>query len=406
MAAVLRVGVLRLVGQPAASNGATKSLLNAKKFLPAVSQPACNITGKSFRGKPLERPKPFPYKEKPYNLLTSLYDKTTWRFDENSKIIVVDGPIAAGKSDFAKALADELEMLFMPEPTMDRIYINAYGYDLRQLDKDLPPNCRSFENKHFLTDPNNKQAGSFQFKMLWLRYGDYVDALCHLMSTGQGVVLERSVYSDFVFLETMYRFNYVSKNVRSYYNQILYHVMPELMKPHLVVYLDVPVAEVKNRIKKRNIDYEVNSKALTDDYLKTFESIYKQQYLKDISNHAELLVYDWSNYGEVEVVVEDIERIDFDRFEKNDSKLEDWRFWHEEDINAKRMMYSDKPHLMNYFNVPRLDCPELMWDADESAAWSKAWNSAPGNWYRLGYNSDLGDKDLLWKNKLELRNTL
>lgn len=404
MAAVLRVGVLRLVNQPATvSNGAVKNLLSTKQLLPAINQ-SCNITGKSFRGKPLDRPKPYPYKDKCYNVWQAIFDKTTWRFNENSKIIVVDGPLAAGKSDFGKALADELEMLFMPEPTLDRIYTNAYGYDLRQLDKDLPERCRSFENKHFLTNPKHDQVASFQIKMLYLRYSDYVDALAHLFSTGQGVVLERSVFCDSVFLETMYRFGYISKNARSYYHKLQYHVMPELLKPHLVVYLDVPVAEVKNRIKKRNIDYEVNSPVLTDEYLKTFESIYKQQYLNDISRHAELLVYDWSNYGEAEVVVEDIERIDFDRFEKHDSKMEDWRYWHEEDWNAERMKFASEKHdLMNQFQVPVLDVPEILWSADEFNAWKEAWYNAPGNNYRVGYNEDMGDKDLLFKSKLPVQ---
>jgi NADH dehydrogenase (ubiquinone) 1 alpha subcomplex subunit 10 len=36
-------------------------------------------------------------------------------------------------------------------------------------------------------------------------------------------------------------------------------------------------------------------------------------------------MYDWSDHGDVEVVVEDIERIDFDRFEKHDPKMKDWR---------------------------------------------------------------------------------
>lgn len=404
MAAVLRVGVLRLVGQPAAATGVAKSMLNAQKLVPAVNQ-KCTITGKSYRGKPLQRPKPFPYQEKAYTLLRSMFDKTTWRFDENSKIIVVDGPLAAGKTDFGKALADELEMKFVPEPTMDRIYINKYGYDLRQLDSHLPKETRSFENKQFLTDPHNKLVASFQIKMLSLRFDDYIDALAHLMNTGQGIVLERSVYSDFVFMETMFRHGYISKNARSYYNHILSQIMPELMKPHLVVYLDVPVAEVKNRIKKRNIAYEANSKVLTDDYLKTFEGVYKQQYLKDISTHAELLVYDWSNYGDVEVVVEDIERIDFDRFEKDETKMRDWRFWHEEDWNAARMLYTnEKAHLHDHFNIPRLDVPELLWSADDFTEWCDVWYNAPGNKYRLGYNADMGDTNLLTKTKLELRN--
>lgn len=54
---------------------------------------------------------------------------------------------------------------------------------------------------------------------------------------------------------------------------------------------------------------EVDSKALSDEYLKNLDFFYKQQYLKEISVSSELLVYDWSNGGETEIVVEDIERI-------------------------------------------------------------------------------------------------
>lgn len=39
------------------------------------------------------------------------------------------------------------------------------------------------------------------------------------------------------------------------------------------------------------------------------EDVYKNDFLKDISTHADLLVYDWSNGGEIELVVEDIENI-------------------------------------------------------------------------------------------------
>lgn len=39
------------------------------------------------------------------------------------------------------------------------------------------------------------------------------------------------------------------------------------------------------------------------------DSIYKKEYLREISAHAELLVYDWTNGGDVELVIEDIEKI-------------------------------------------------------------------------------------------------
>lgn len=110
-------------------------------------------------------------------------------------------------------------------------------------------------------------------------------------------------------MEAMFNSNYITKGMRSVYNEIKANSISELMRPHLVIYLDVPVDTVKQRIKERNIDYEVNSKALTDKYLKDLDTVYKQKFLKEVSIASELLVYDWSSGGETEVVVEDIERI-------------------------------------------------------------------------------------------------
>lgn len=46
---------------------------------------------------------------------------------------------------------------------------------------------------------------------LFFRYSQYIDAITHVLSTGQGVVLDRCVYSDFVFLEAMFSQGYVNK---------------------------------------------------------------------------------------------------------------------------------------------------------------------------------------------------
>jgi NADH dehydrogenase (ubiquinone) 1 alpha subcomplex subunit 10 len=42
--------------------------------------------------------------------------------------------VALGKSKFAKELADELDMLYVPPVSMEDFYINPDGYDLRELD--------------------------------------------------------------------------------------------------------------------------------------------------------------------------------------------------------------------------------------------------------------------------------
>ncbi|XP_075155163.1 NADH dehydrogenase (ubiquinone) subunit ND-42 [Haematobia irritans] len=394
MTAVFRVGLVRLCSRSAPA-------------LPAgLSQQQRSISGKTMRGGPrVIQHKPFPYKEKEYNVFQAMFDKTTKRLNENSKIICVEGPIAAGKSKFAKELAEELEMHYMPEANMDMYYINPYGYDMRQLDPELPESCRSYDVVNFCKEPTHPLAASFQIHMYKLRFEQYVDSLAHLLSTGQGVVLDRSCYSDFVFLEAMYKHGYVSRGARSVYYELRGNTITELLRPHLVIYLDMPVDVVKQRIKERNNDYEVKSPVFTDAYLRDMEHIYKQQYLKDIATHAELLIYDWTAGGETEVVVEDIERIDFEKFDEDpmEKKMKDWRFPNEGEWCEARINYTcAKPDLMNYFNVPRFDVPELLRDPDSGKKWRDVWFNAPGMKYRIGYNQDMGDQGLLTKAKINI----
>jgi NADH dehydrogenase (ubiquinone) 1 alpha subcomplex subunit 10 len=72
----------------------------------------------------------------------------------------------------------------MPEVTMDNLYINSYGYDLRKLDPQLPASTRSYDEKNFCTEPNHENAANFQILKYKLRYSQYIDALAHLMNTG------------------------------------------------------------------------------------------------------------------------------------------------------------------------------------------------------------------------------
>lgn len=73
------------------------------------------------------------------------------------------------------------------------------------------------------------------------RFSDYIDALAHLFSTGQGVVIERSPFSDLVFVEALYKCNLISKTSFKGLIETRNNALPEILKPHLVIYLDVPV---------------------------------------------------------------------------------------------------------------------------------------------------------------------
>lgn len=205
-----------------------------------------NIQGKALRDSlppPPPKPSPFDYVNKDYTWIKSLTDRTTHRMDDNSKVVVIEGPCAAGKTDFARCLADDLGMKHFPEATMD-IHYCQNGEDLRQFNSQIPEDTRTFDHVDFNLNPTHRLAGNFQIMMYTARYSQYIDALTHLLNTGQGVVLERSPYSDFVFLEAMHTCKYISRGVRSVYYELRENTIEELLRPHLVIYLDVPVDKV------------------------------------------------------------------------------------------------------------------------------------------------------------------
>lgn len=47
--------------------------------------------------------------------------------------------------------------------------------------------------------------------MFYQKLFQYIDGLAHLLNTGQGVILERSVYSDLVFFETLFALKHVDR---------------------------------------------------------------------------------------------------------------------------------------------------------------------------------------------------
>ena len=57
---------------------------------------------------------PWNYKDRPLNWFWKFFDTTTDRFDEYSRLVVVDGNIGAGKTTIAKEIARKFDMLYIP----------------------------------------------------------------------------------------------------------------------------------------------------------------------------------------------------------------------------------------------------------------------------------------------------
>uniref|UniRef100_A0A671SRQ7 NADH:ubiquinone oxidoreductase subunit A10 n=1 Tax=Sinocyclocheilus anshuiensis TaxID=1608454 RepID=A0A671SRQ7_9TELE len=138
----------------------------------------------------------------------ALGERTTSRFKENSKIISIDGNLACGKGALAQKLSDKLGMLYMPEP--DIHYVDKMTKEKVPLDKAFNGNC-SLEK--FYLEPKASDGNSYRLQcwMYLMRLLQYSDAVEHLLSTGQGVILERSPFSDIVFLEAMFKEGFIRK---------------------------------------------------------------------------------------------------------------------------------------------------------------------------------------------------
>ena len=105
--------------------------------------------------KPAPYDKPYDYINKPYGRYQTMKDKTTLRFDENTKLVVVEGAHAIGKTKLAKELAEEFGMLYMAPPDLNDIYIHPrYNIDFRQW-QELYPN---FFKSSFRRVSNIKQG--------------------------------------------------------------------------------------------------------------------------------------------------------------------------------------------------------------------------------------------------------
>uniref|UniRef100_A0A3Q3XH56 NADH dehydrogenase [ubiquinone] 1 alpha subcomplex subunit 10, mitochondrial n=1 Tax=Mola mola TaxID=94237 RepID=A0A3Q3XH56_MOLML len=285
----------------------------------------------------------------------ALGERTTPRLSRYSKIISVDGNLASGKGALAQKLADKLGMLYMPEP--DTFYLDKMTGEKEPLPVAFNGMC-SLEK--FYTDPKAADGNSYRLQ-LWMyimRLLQYSDAIEHLLTTGQGVVLERSPFSDMVFLE---------KNCQNicvqHYNEIKGISICEFLPPHLAIYIDLPAEEVQKKLKQ-------SSKVVKFVCLSRRET-------------SELLAYDATQAQDVERVAEDFEYL---KFEKGP--------WLEQDdvtYHHMRMLVEDKQRVATLTHIPKF-LPEITIGAHDYDEKYYAYKSLPGKKYAAGYNADVGDK--------------
>lgn len=303
----------------------------------------------------------------------ALGERTTPRLSQYSKIISVDGNLASGKGVLAQKLADKLGMLYMPEP--DISYLDKMVGEKEPLPADFNGMC-SLEK--FYTDPKAADGNSYRLQ-LWMyimRLLHYSDAIEHLLTTGQGVVLERSPFSDIVFLEAMFKQGYIRKECEQHYNEVKHISICEFLPPHLVIYVDLPAEEVQKKLKQ-------SGKNVPLPYLKSLEDSYKKTFLPKISEESEVLAYDATQVQDIERVTEDIEYLKFDKGP--------WLDQDDTSYHYMRVLVQDKQRVASLVQIPKF-LPEITIGAHEYDELYNAYLALPGKKYAPGYNAEVGDK--------------
>ncbi|XP_077011732.1 NADH dehydrogenase [ubiquinone] 1 alpha subcomplex subunit 10, mitochondrial [Tamandua tetradactyla] len=306
-----------------------------------------------------------------------LGERTSKKLTERSKVITVDGNICSGKGKLAKELAEKLGLKHFPEAGIH--YVDSTTGDGKQLDIELSGNC-SLEK--FYDDPKSNDGNSYRLQS-WLyasRLLQYADALEHLLSTGQGVVLERSIFSDFVFLEAMYSQGFIRKPCVDHYYEVKRITSCEYLPPHVVIFVDVPVPEIQSRIQKKGDPHEMK---ITSAYLQDIENAYKKTFLPEMREKCEILQYSARDAQDAEKVVEDIEYLKYDKGP-----------WLEQDdrtLHNLRMLVQNKFQVLHYTTIP-VYLPEITVGAHQTDRLFQKFQELPGRKYQPGYNAEVGDK--------------
>lgn len=282
-------------------------------------------------------PRPKPFRGRKYNAFWQMFDSPIPRMNENSIVVLVEGSLGTGKKELAKKLAEEFDLLYIDDIDFNSMYMSPvfedFNYrDLNQyaVDRPMYVGLDEFWATEKLED--NPMIMRSQFDSFHLRWFKYRNALKHIFNTGQGVIMARSVYSDIAFCHAMVNRNLFKKSVYKKYLEYTNKAFKYLFTPHLVIYLDATPAYSMKKIKERNVPHEVNSPILTEDFLSKISEGYDKKILPKLEPLSEIMVLDADNLPDYDLLVEEMEKIDFNPFRDTllrDEKFADWRLTHE-----------------------------------------------------------------------------
>ena len=159
--------------------------------------------------------------------------------------VVVEGPIGAGKTSLARALADYLDAdALLEAPEQNPFLSRFYG--------DMP-----------------RFALPTQLNFLFQRV-DQIRGLSQLD------LFRRATVADFLFdKDRLFARLNLSDDEFALYDKMYSHLKPQTPAPDLVIYLQAPVATLMERVHRRGVDYE---RAIPEQYLARLADAYSRYF--------------------------------------------------------------------------------------------------------------------------------
>lgn len=192
------------------------------------------------------------------------------------KMFVIEGNIGVGKTTLARSLAKKMRCKPFLEPALENPFLERF-YD----------------------DPH-KYAMKLQMWIFRQRYRTYLEAVKYMKATGNGVILDRSVFSDYVFARVGFSQGFINQADFSQYQSLRQKVLCSIPKPYCIIYLAASPEQCSERLLKRGRECE---STIPLDYLQSLDREYSLL-LESFKNEGTNVVQlDWSQFGGAEDVM-------------------------------------------------------------------------------------------------------